>query len=41
MTKFRKDNMRIATWNIKSVNNKDQTLMKELSDNKIDICGKH
>lgn len=30
--------MRAATWNIKSLNNRDQETMNELSDNKIDIC---
>lgn len=30
--------MRFATWNIKSFNNKDQETLKELKDNKIDVC---
>ncbi|XP_030762014.1 uncharacterized protein LOC115886850 [Sitophilus oryzae] len=30
--------LRFATWNIKSFNNKDQETLKELKDNKIDIC---
>lgn len=30
--------MTVATWNIKSLNNRDQETMNELSDNKIDIC---
>lgn len=30
--------MRFATWNIKSLNKRDQETLKELKDNKIDIC---
>ncbi|XP_030754956.1 craniofacial development protein 2-like [Sitophilus oryzae] len=30
--------LRFATWNIKSFNNKDQETLKELKDNKVDIC---
>ena len=30
--------MRFATWNIKSLNNRDQETLKELNDNNIDIC---
>lgn len=32
------ETMRIATWNIKSFNNKDQEIMLELEQHKIDIC---
>lgn len=30
--------MRIGTWNIKSLYNRDQEPMKELKDHKINIC---
>lgn len=30
--------LRFATWNIKPFNNKDQETLKELKDNRIDIC---
>lgn len=32
-----KDVLCFATWNIKSLNNKDQKTLKELSDNKINV----
>ncbi|KAL3288948.1 hypothetical protein HHI36_003392 [Cryptolaemus montrouzieri] len=34
----RKNLLRVATWNIKSLNNRDHEILKELNDNKIDIC---
>lgn len=36
--KKKREIMRIATWNIKTLNNKDQEVEKELRDKRIDIC---
>ncbi|XP_044766150.1 craniofacial development protein 2-like [Coccinella septempunctata] len=36
---YRKRNiMRMATWNVKTLNNRDQEVVKELEDKNIDIC---
>lgn len=36
---WRKENIsRIATWNIKSLNNRDQEIIEELKERKIDLC---
>ncbi|KAK9881036.1 hypothetical protein WA026_014379 [Henosepilachna vigintioctopunctata] len=34
----RKDIIRVATWNIKSIRNRHQKIMKELKERNIDIC---